>query len=417
MTGNRGYPVAYRSAASVYQPTASLSNAGALVPVPSASGYNKSTDAGFGSVDYIPQPGLDYVPDKGTSSSYNKSSDVGYGNPSRKYPPPPTMIGGTAISPLLRAVGGVSAIGNAASALSATFAAAMFLRRQLYVPSNYTVSCSVGEVFDGFRNSGINCGTQFNGDIANTFPQPNPAWLNVGVVRTMGTSVLGPNFRLYLQVIRLARTVAGAAPQRYDQLAPNLWTANFPYAQLQPIAQPRALPQSTPFGLPGADAGYAPPGGGAKVATLPFGRPPPRRTKEKKFRANSLAHVILRRAFGPAMNAVTESCDAIEAIYNALPKDKQKPVVMKRTADGKVVRPGQPGFQSKSSKWITPGCREQAKIIWRESDHIDWTKALANMASNDAQDKVIGKTNQDAQQSLNQSGWSREPGIGWGPVF
>lgn len=363
----------------------------------------------------------DYMPDVPSSQASGKKSTGIEGQPRGPFTPKIPYSGMA-----FRLAGGAGTVLGAVDALYPSFMAAMYLRRTTLwkTPSNWTHACgpladAVPHVIDlGTLVSAGSCGGLFNWTGGQPMPKvANPIWTQVARVKMSNASPLYSwNFWPYRIIEAWTRTSPGAMVYAVPAIAVNLWTANFP--------DPLMLPMDQPVGFPKAAnqpqvAGYGPPGAAppsSPVATITRDRPPPG-TREKKFSGKTGAVRFLYKVAGQIMNGTTEGCDAIEDIYDALPKEKQIKVILKRTKDGKVIRPGHPDFQKKSSKWIAPGCKTQLKHIYNNFQHIDWTKARSNMAESDAGDKVHGKTARDAQQSLNQGGWKGDRGIGVGPAL
>lgn len=122
------------------------------------------------------------------------------------------------------------------------------------------------------------------------------------------------------------------------------------------------------------DPGYVP-----VVAEPPVKeRPPEKRTKEKKFAVSKDLAI-----FG----LITESMDAISALYKALPW---------------CVRPV--GFV---------GPDKMAKAIYDELEYIDWQKAITNLVANQVEDAVIGRIESKLQEMSVTTGLN----IGWGTAI
>lgn len=190
-----------------------------------------------------------------------------------------------------------------------------------------------------------------------------------------------------------------------------------PIAQVISEALPKTKFKDWALPDPFTDGGYAPPATGSPVATIPFGRPPARRTKEKKFRSNGAMGSVFRYV-GKTMNVITESCDAIESLYDALPKEHQKRYYYKRTADGKVVKPGDKAFNNPNTKWIKPSCQNQLRQVYNKFDHIEWDEAAKNLIENEIEDQVIGRSAKAANRAFNRTSGARGfGGLGLGPAL
>lgn len=122
--------------------------------------------------------------------------------------------------------------------------------------------------------------------------------------------------------------------------------------------------------LPGdaiaSDPGAAPrgeiaPTPGVTIQTRIDYRRPPAGTKEQKFIANPAGRNLVVRLF----SGITEFGDAIDAIYEAIPKE------LRGTRRRTLV--------------------DKANFVYRNLQHVDIIEALQNLAVNEVEDRAIGK--------------------------
>lgn len=116
---------------------------------------------------------------------------------------------------------------------------------------------------------------------------------------------------------------------------------------------------------------------GLEVETIknPVRKPPSRGEKERKTISNLSQTSLIARL----VNAVTESLDVVDAIWEAIPARKRPGMVI--TKRGKEVR-----------KWNPP---PQYKLvhIYRHMDHVDWAQAAQNVLVNELEDRLYGGIN------------------------
>jgi len=155
-------------------------------------------------------------------------------------------------------------------------------------------------------------------------------------------------------------------------------------------------------------------------------RPGPR-TKERKIRG---ARAIFLA--GQAMNAVTETGDFVEAMYDAIDKDCAKRAggsasktvwkpgynVGHMGEDGKNWRwkPGR-GWAREVGYYVPVGLQQQMEAVYRYADCIDVEKALINVIENQIEDAVLGSVNTN-KASKNRRPHGRLPvGFELGPAL
>lgn len=161
------------------------------------------------------------------------------------------------------------------------------------------------------------------------------------------------------------------------------WTPEFPDVGPRPPARPQpaeALQQQT-----GA-VSYTP-GQGPKPSAPAGPRPPGKNVKERKAGLPPWASIAWRGA-----SPITESVDAIDAVYEAMPKQLKRDEYNKR------------GRQ--------PNPLEKLEIMYRNIHKLNIAKAVENLIIEQAEDKVYGK----AGQLLRDAALNANPNrpIGWG---
>lgn len=114
-------------------------------------------------------------------------------------------------------------------------------------------------------------------------------------------------------------------------------------------------------------------------------RAPPKgddREVKVRFRYGALAHLVFK-VFG----TLTEVSDAVDAIFDALPKKCR-------------LKAGRPFRHNGKLKWRFTMQRKIDVIMGECFDEIDWDKAIENLVLNEVQDRAIGKLNSWLKQSL-----------------
>lgn len=122
-------------------------------------------------------------------------------------------------------------------------------------------------------------------------------------------------------------------------------------------------------------------------------RQPKRRRKEKKVIV-SATRTLAARAF----SAATETLDALDSVYKALPEYIRKREAAKR--HGKE-----------------PKAMDKLGLINRHWDELDEVAAVENLIANQFEDWFYGQLNRKAQAGINASGWQRPVGIQAGNVL
>lgn len=156
-------------------------------------------------------------------------------------------------------------------------------------------------------------------------------------------------------------------------------------------------------------------------------KPPERKTKERKLRTKSGR---IASAIWHAVNGVTEACDFVDALYNALPKitraqyDKKlaakgnyqnwRRFQSRKMVDGLNTDKQAPMKSNNVYDWTSgfQACMWKARIVYKELDLINMDQAIINIARETLTDFAIGKlmrgTNPVSQQigrGVQLGGW------------
>lgn len=195
--------------------------------------------------------------------------------------------------------------------------------------------------------------------------------------------------------VRLTHPWVGQRPAGY--VRPGRVTVRDPW--FLPIRQFVATPTRSPTpGYPeGRRSPYAPPerSGGTygtprekPIPYVPKDRPQPPGPKEKE-KKGAAARAVARIA--AAAFAASEWVDAVNAIYDALPKSVRNQLSKQVRDQGRTKGP-------------TP--QEKALAIYRNADQIDINQAVLNLIANHVTDAVIGKASANADAFLKGHGVS-----------
>lgn len=417
------YPVAYRSGAAKYAGPPRLSSGGPLVPSPARAAAS------------VPVPGMDYVPGAAPLDPFNK----------RPVSPPavprvPAFIGGTAMSWGLRLAAPASLVASALPFLEPTFQAALYLMRigeRLYTPSNWTFVCgpaAMGSYTYGPDKWGQvgTCGDTYTVNPYSSHPDSaSPTWNNATI---FNRNTLNQYTSVKVKYKWTRNSAGTQVPDTWEQplIVHSIWPPGYFDAPWQPIGQVGGMPPMPPYtDVPNID-GPAHDGGNGVYTIgdiidygrrprswrVPNPRPPGRGAREKKWRSRRPLQGSVYVKLGRAWGALTEASDLIDALYGALPKEKQVRVVVKRSAaSGKLVRPGDPGFNAPNAEWVTPRLDTKLRQVAANWSSMRWETAAGNVVTNQLEDFVIGKTANTAQKQLNKAGWSYMAGAGMGPAL
>lgn len=120
----------------------------------------------------------------------------------------------------------------------------------------------------------------------------------------------------------------------------------------------------------------------------------PARRKEREKKPQYFIHA--RSKLGLALNAVTESCDIVEAIYYALPKKTRSNILRARDEQRRKEWRGGPGPRNPYVRNgprtgdYGMGCHEQALALYDNIDDVDWALAWENVRYQIGSDALIG---------------------------
>lgn len=166
-----------------------------------------------------------------------------------------------------------------------------------------------------------------------------------------------------------------------------------------PVSPPQFSTQpADPVGEPVV---FVPPaievGPGVSVVTPPAHKNEPADTNTRESKHKLLAHhSLVGRIFG----GLTEGADFVDALYEALPDWVRK--IERRKRHGK-----DPSFTGKM------------EVLWKYHKHINVEQAIVNVAMNQIEDMLLGKTMQRINKGFSEAPHfrNRPVGIGFGPTF
>lgn len=117
-----------------------------------------------------------------------------------------------------------------------------------------------------------------------------------------------------------------------------------------------------------------------------------RRARKKNEKERKIVVSASKLAIGRAAGTVTEGVDALDAIYEALPK------AMRDKA--RASRHGK-----------DPRVTVKLRMVYDHFDQVDLRQAVRNLLENQVEDWFYGQLGQRAQEGLNRSGWKKATGI------
>lgn len=117
-------------------------------------------------------------------------------------------------------------------------------------------------------------------------------------------------------------------------------------------------------------------------------RPPTRGEKESKMTVMGQGAPIVLWA----INAASETGDAIDAIWWALPAKYRTPP----TWNGE--------------RWVKAGAAQQARDLYQNYQHVNWEKAMKNLVANQVSDFVAGKMGRATGEASRRLGFGLEVG-------
>lgn len=135
--------------------------------------------------------------------------------------------------------------------------------------------------------------------------------------------------------------------------------------QTGPRPQPSPEPNPVPGGVQTPPSGRGP----MRKTTSPHRQKPPKKNeKQRKFKLG-----LGGTAIGFLLNLATESADFIESFYWAIDKDARAKWWHENAAGKRKLSP-----------------QQMLAAIFANLDHMDWGKALQNLAENQLEDAIIG---------------------------
>lgn len=136
-------------------------------------------------------------------------------------------------------------------------------------------------------------------------------------------------------------------------------------------------------------------------------RPPGPGVKEKKLKvvAPAIAKLL--------MNGATESCDAIGALFQAIP-------LKHRLANGGTKRLPKGAEKDRKNilkKFQDVGCPQQALYVYKYLNEVNANDAVKNLIVNELVDRALGKINQKANAAYVKANRNTRVGLGFGVNF
>lgn len=214
----------------------------------------------------------------------------------------------------------------------------------------------------------------------------NPGAINVYVWEYRSWYDPGHNYWNAVEIERWWRNTATEnptfSPEGWGELGYDTKTAENPAWNPETLfpQQPQPQPQAVPYtALPHRPAHpqvttVTSGGGSPRLPTYVYRSPPGKRQKERKLQTNLPGIVLAIQKLG---HGVTEALDAIDAIFDALPKARQKGAT---TPQAKLMR------------------------IYRYFDEIDMNAAMLNLIANHVSDAVLGRVSGGAQKYATEHG-------------
>jgi hypothetical protein len=166
-----------------------------------------------------------------------------------------------------------------------------------------------------------------------------------------------------------------------------------PVREVAPVTDPWLAPSAPTVSIDGDGNVDVRPGGDHQ-----FQRPG-RNTKEKKTRV-STAGTAIRVVF----DAVSEVRDFVQALWDALPRDKQT-----------RVRQVPKSKRYYGVRYQHPTLQQMLADLYNGLDDVDWNKAFDNVMENEIKDRAYGKLGRVSGQAGAALG--KPVGVGLGPTF
>lgn len=231
--------------------------------------------------------------------------------------------------------------------------------------------------------------------------QPDPFWAPIPVlppavdplIRPVGSPEPYP-VPLPWRVIPMRGPNPWRSPGEQTQTGPRGRTRPRPRPPGWPVTyRPPGQPGPTVVAQPGGPVFEVPPPTG--TATRPH--PPRPREKEKKVKAP------WNHAVRVAVDAATEFCDAVDALWQAL-----------ATTDGEFDRAKWKKRLAHHDGKKQPTCQAKAAAVWALWDQLDATDAVNNLINNQIEDMFFGAMGNAAKKGRqNTHGFSPNSGQGF----
>lgn len=122
--------------------------------------------------------------------------------------------------------------------------------------------------------------------------------------------------------------------------------------------------------------------------TIAPARPPAHGTAERKGSTRK----PVADAIYTGLDKLSEACDAIDSIHDALPDELQVPKPAPGSLEAKLRKVG--------GQYAVGQCEQQLAQVIRHYDKLDLAKVAENLIYNEIEDKVIGRTNAAIQKAI-----------------
>ena len=153
----------------------------------------------------------------------------------------------------------------------------------------------------------------------------------------------------------------------------------------------------------------------------------PRRTRQRVRERKITVQNTATRAGLKIVNLTTESCDAINAFFKALPekvRQRERLDAFNRKRRELVQRKVPPNKKdltifggSRIPRWKGPElaytCKDKAAALYKHWDKVDMRKAMSNLAENEVEDRAFGKTGQGLKKGARKTSPRTHDGIGY----
>lgn len=178
-----------------------------------------------------------------------------------------------------------------------------------------------------------------------------------------------------------------------------------PVPRPSPGTDPSPVPVPSPSGQPAPGPSPSPgpsitpgsisfsPGRGPRVQIGARPRTPPARSEREVKTA--ISNTFLKLAWW-AINAATESCDLIQAVWSGLPWEVRKQGM-------KVYRPKN-GKRAGKRTYAKPSCQDMAAFVAANVEHLDVDQVIRHIINNQIEDAVFGRLGKLGGQGARNAG-------------